>query len=214
MEVRRETGETATAYAENATAGMQIRFNIWPGDGSFGGVFDPSILPVYQYIDWVQYSSYTNGAFELAWREDFDEGNAPTGWSRGTWDSAKGLSTHSPQNVTFADGFAVLALTDDAGSGTGGASSSGTGGASSGTGGAAPSTGGAGASQTGGSTALGGSGAAGTVTSAPDPDESGCACRAGAAGPQQPRGLGLLLGAIIIGLVRRQSTAKMRGRRP
>ena len=187
-EVRRETGETATAYAENATAGMQIRFNIWPGDASFGGVFDPSMLPVYEYIDWVQYSAYTNGAFELAWREDFAAGSAPTGWARGNWDSPKGLSTHSPNNVSFADGVAILALTDDAGSGTGGASP--------GTGGAAP----------GGSTTTGGATAAGTVAGASD--ESGCACRAGNAGPRNARWLGLLLGAIVIGWARRQRMAR------
>src|SRR5690606_38299309 len=30
MEIRRETGATAAAFADNATTGMQIRFNIWP----------------------------------------------------------------------------------------------------------------------------------------------------------------------------------------
>jgi hypothetical protein len=193
-EVRRETGATATAYAENATAGMQVRFNIWPGDASFGGVFDPSILPVYEYVDWVQYSSYTNGAFQLAWREDFTAGSIPTGWALGSWDSPKGLSTHSPNNVSFADGVAILALTDDAGSGTGGASS--------GTGGAAP----------GGSTPTGGANGAATVGGASD--DSGCACRTGAVGPRNARGLGLLLGAIVIGWTRRQRMAKPHRRCP
>ena len=62
-EVRRDTGATATAFAQNATAGMQMHFNIWPGDASFGGNFSPSILPVHQYMSWVQYSSFENGAF-------------------------------------------------------------------------------------------------------------------------------------------------------
>ncbi|MBN1606474.1 MAG: family 16 glycosylhydrolase [Polyangiaceae bacterium] len=208
-EVRRETGETATAYAENATEGMQIRFNIWPGDASFGGVFDPSILPVYQYVDWVEYSSYADGAFTLAWREDFDAMSAPTGWSRASWDSPKGLSTHAPNNVSFTDGFAILALTDDTGSGTGG-TSAGTGGAPQGTGGAdAPQTGGSTALGTGGATTTGGATGAGTVGGARD--ESGCACRAGRAGP---RGLGLLLGAILVGWARRRRTAKPLGRLP
>ena len=57
QEVRRETGETAAAFAQNASTGMQIHFNIWPGDSTFGGNFSPSILPVHQYIDWVQFSS-------------------------------------------------------------------------------------------------------------------------------------------------------------
>jgi endo-1,3-1,4-beta-glycanase ExoK len=209
-EVRRETGETATAYAENATEGMQLRFNIWPGDASFGGVFDASILPVYQYIDWVQYSSYADGVFTLAWREDFDAGTAPSGWSRATWESPKGLSTHATTNVSFADGCAVLALSDDAGSGTGG-TSAGTGGAPQGTGGAdAPQTGGSTAVGTGGSTATGGNMDPGTGGGARD--EAGCACRAGARSPRNALGIGLLLGAIVIGGARRRRTARPHGR--
>jgi endo-1,3-1,4-beta-glycanase ExoK len=113
MEIRRETGEVASAFTENAASGMQLRFNIWPGDASFGGTFDPSILPVYQYIDWIQHSSYADGTFELEWREDFDAGRIPAGWSLGGWASPKGLSTHSAQNVGVVDGYAVLALTAD-----------------------------------------------------------------------------------------------------
>ncbi len=32
VEIRRETGATATAFADNASAGMQVHFNVWPGD--------------------------------------------------------------------------------------------------------------------------------------------------------------------------------------
>lgn len=112
-EIRRETGATAAAYAENAQAGMQIRFNIWPGDASFGGNFDPKILPVHEFVDWVEYSSYADGTFTSAWREDFTANTLPTGWLLGSWGSPKNLSTHSPQNVTFVDGHAVLSLTAD-----------------------------------------------------------------------------------------------------
>ncbi len=92
---------------------MQLRFNVWPGDSSFGGDFDPAILPVYEYIDWVEYSAYNNGAFEVQWREDFTDGKLPSGWNTGSWDSPKGLSTHSEDNVGFMDGYIVLALTAD-----------------------------------------------------------------------------------------------------
>jgi len=111
-EVRRETGETAAAFRENATEGMQIHFNLWPGDASFGGTFDPSLLPVYQNIDWVQYSSYDGTGFVLEWREEFDDG-FPSGWELGDWESPKGLSTHSLLNVGVSDGALVLALTAD-----------------------------------------------------------------------------------------------------
>ncbi|HEY8944475.1 MAG TPA: family 16 glycosylhydrolase [Polyangiaceae bacterium] len=112
-EIRRETGATATAYAENATAGMQIRFNIWPGDATFGGNFNPNILPTHQYIDWVQYSSYADGAFTMEWREDFNGATVPQGWLTGSWGSPKNLSTHDSGNVNFIDGYAVLSLTSD-----------------------------------------------------------------------------------------------------
>jgi hypothetical protein len=120
-EIRRETGATAQAYADNATAGMQIHFNLWPGDASFGGNFSATILPVFEYVDWVQFSSYANGAFTLAWREDFNAGTLPSGWLTGNWASAKNLSTHSAQNVNFINGFAVLSLTADDATGATGA---------------------------------------------------------------------------------------------
>jgi endo-1,3-1,4-beta-glycanase ExoK len=113
VEVRREVGEAATAFELNAAAGMQIHFNVWPGDVTFGGNFDPAILPVRQYISWVQYSSFENGTFVLDWREEFDAGTLPPGWAVGTWASPKNYSTHAPANVTFVGGVAVLSLTAD-----------------------------------------------------------------------------------------------------
>ncbi len=153
-EIRRETGDIAAAYAQNATAGLQIHFNIWPGDASFGGNFNPAILPVHQYVSWVQYSSYANGAFTLAWREEFDASTAPSGWLTGNWASPKNLSTHDPLNVNFLSGEAVLSMTADDATGPAGAmpeASGGTGGMSS-TGGA-PGTGGAAGTGAGGSAA-------------------------------------------------------------
>ena len=127
-EVRRETGETAAAYRDNTAEGMQFRFNIWPGDASFGGTFDPNLLPVYQYVDWVQYSSYDGSGFVQEWREDFDAGTIPSGWSLGTWDSPKGQSTHSVENAGVVDGVLVLAVTADDAQGIPGASTTGAGG--------------------------------------------------------------------------------------
>jgi MYXO-CTERM domain-containing protein len=119
VELRRDTGAAAAAYAENAAAGMQYRFNIWPGDASFGGNFDPSTLPVYEEIDWVQYSSYANGAFTLEWRDDFNNAALDPRWLVGTWESPKRLSQHDPRNVGIVDGHAILALTSDEGVGMG-----------------------------------------------------------------------------------------------
>lgn len=122
VEIRRETGDVVQAYAQNTASGMQLRFNVWPGDETFGGVFSPSILPVYQYIDWVEYASYSNGSFTIQWRDDFDQPNLHARWSTASWESPKNNSTHSPSNVGIKDGYVVLALTTDQATGTGQAS--------------------------------------------------------------------------------------------
>lgn len=113
MELRRETGEDSTAFRDNAAEGMQIHFNLWPGDSTFGGNFNAASLPVHEYINWVQYSSFANGTFTVEWREDFSGDTLPEGWATGDWGSPKGLSTHAPANVTFVDGYAVISMTAD-----------------------------------------------------------------------------------------------------
>lgn len=205
-EIRRETGETATAYATNASAGMKIHFNIWPGDASFGGNFKPEILPVHEYIDWVQFSSYSNGTFTSAWREDFNGSVLPAGWLTGNWTSPKNLSTHDAGNVNVQGGFAILSMTADGAVGpagampgdAGGGASSG-GGTSSGggnsTGGAATggsATGGAatGGAATGGAAASGGPGSGGD-----GPNSGGSAALGGTAAAQAGASSGGAAGA-------------------
>jgi MYXO-CTERM domain-containing protein len=180
-EVRRDTGATATAFAQNASAGMQIHFNVWPGDASFGGNFNAAILPVHEYVSWVQYSSYANGNFSVAWREEFNSASVPSGWATGNWASPKGYSTHAPGNVNFVDGISILSLTSDAAIGfTGEPPADGSGGGS-----------GSGGASTGGATGQGASGGtsgdnAGTSgdnagTSAGNGGTSGAAGRSGGA---------------------------------
>ena len=178
-EIRRETGETAAAFAQNASMGMQIHFNIWPGDSSFGGNFSPSILPVHQYIDWVQFSSYANGAFTLTWREDFNGAAAPTGWLTGDWGSPKNLSTHDPRNVNFLGGYAVVSLTADDATGPAGAMSG-------------PDTGGTGGAGGGGANT---SGAGGRAQTAAGASAGGAANSAGAATAGGSNGNGATAGA-------------------
>ena len=112
-QIRRVTGASVTEYTQNASQGMAIHFNVWAGDASFGGTLNPSTLPVRQYISWVQYSSYANGAFQMQWREEFNGSTMPSGWEVGTWGSPFNLSTHNPANVSFVNGIAVLSMTAD-----------------------------------------------------------------------------------------------------
>ena len=72
------TGASVTEYTQNASQGMSMHFNIWVGNARFGGILDPSTLPVHEYISWAQYSSYANGAFQLQWREEFDGSTIPS----------------------------------------------------------------------------------------------------------------------------------------
>jgi MYXO-CTERM domain-containing protein len=201
QEIRRETGAVAAAFADNTPDGMRIHFNVWPGNANFGGNFNPSILPVRQYISWVQYSSFQNGSFQVAWREEFDGPGVPSGWATGTWASPYSLSTHDPRNVTFANGIAVLSLTADnatgftgtppadnggggmagrggaggagnAGATNGGANAGGTGKGGS-TAGGANAGGGAGGSKAGGGSGVGGSMTSGGAAGAPQAGKGG-----------------------------------------
>lgn len=171
VETRRETGAVPQAFAENASGGMQIHLNLWPGDASFGGNFDPAILPVHEYVDWVQFSKYDGGAFTAAWREDFDGATLPQGWLTGNWASPKKLSTHAAENVNFIGGFAVLSLTADNARGPAGAMPGSTGGAS----GTAGSTSASSVSVSGaaGSGSAGAAGPNGTTSAAGSPNGVG-----------------------------------------
>ncbi|HTV23929.1 MAG TPA: glycoside hydrolase family 16 protein [Polyangiaceae bacterium] len=186
-EVRRLDADELAAFEENAPAGMQIRFNLWVGDASFGGSFQSASLPAYQYIDWVAYSSYTPGTggdggdFTPLWREDFD---APLGsdWSFGTWASPLGHSVHSPANVTVTGGIGVLSLTDDGATGysgtpppgepTGGGAQGGSSGTA-GVGAGGPSGGAAGDGVSAGASS-GGAGAGAVDPAGRERSDSGC----------------------------------------
>lgn len=209
VEIRRETGATAAAFAENAAA-MQIRFNVWPGDASFGGNFRPEILPVHQYVDWVQFSSYEAGAFTLEWREDFDAATLPAGWHAANWGSPKNLSTHNPGNANVVDGHLVISLTADDAVGPGGAMP-GDAGASGGAG----STGGSAGTGLGGSAGSAGdagsggvvsSGTGGTSMSPEEPkDGGGCSLTRAHSGAERTTALlGALCAALLVALRRRR----------
>jgi endo-1,3-1,4-beta-glycanase ExoK len=213
-EVRRDAAATATAFAQNASSGMQIHFNIWPGDASFGGNFNPLSLPVHQYISWVQYSSFDNGSFTLKWRENFDLASVPSGWATGNWASPKNLSTHSPANVNFVAGISILSLTSDnatgftgmppgdgvlGSSGAGGSGNSGaagSGGAAAGLGG--QNTGASGTAGLGGQSS-GGAGAAGVPTTGSGGNHSGGNGGAGPSAGDPGFGNGALGGASAAG---------------
>jgi len=70
-EVYRQSGD----HVDGITRAQKIMMNIWPPDNvGWAGTFDPDVLPVYAYYDWVKYYSYTPGSganFTLQWTDDF-----------------------------------------------------------------------------------------------------------------------------------------------
>jgi hypothetical protein len=198
VQLRRVTGASVAEYTQNASGGMAIHFNIWQGDSSFGGNLNTSTLPVYQYISWVQYSSYANNTFTMQWREEFTATTTPSGWLLGNWTAPLNHSTHNTANVKFVNGIAVLALTNDNAtgytgtppadpasggtSGTGGSGAGGTGGASGGRGGTVGSAGNGGTTGSGGRGGTTGSGGRGGTTGSGGTSSGAGGTAAGGAG--------------------------------
>jgi MYXO-CTERM domain-containing protein len=224
VEVRRETGATATAFADNAsTTGMQIRFNVWPGDASFGGNFSPSILPVHETIDWIQFSSYANGVFTMEWREDFSGSALPAGWLTANWASPKNLSTHHAGNVNVVNGYLVLSLTADDALGPAGAMPDGSGGAGGAAGSSSGGQSGTAGTSLGGAAGLessGGSGGAATSGGSPQTNDSpavdsdpsgGCSLSSSRAGRESALAVALGVAAIAAFRRRRQPACRCDG---
>ncbi len=115
-EVYRQTGD----HIAGISRAQKIMMNIWPPNNvGWAGSFDPAILPVYAYYDWVRYYFYTPGVndnFTLQWADDF------TAWDQGRW--AKATHTFDgnncdfiPANAVFTNGYMILCLTDDVNTG-------------------------------------------------------------------------------------------------
>ncbi len=111
FEIYRETA----SHVQQLFYAQKNMMNIWlPDNPNWVGNFDPAILPVYAYYDWVKYYEYTPGAnnnFTLQWTDDFNV------WNQGRW--SKGNHTWNgnncdliPQNAVFQDGYLILCLTD------------------------------------------------------------------------------------------------------
>ena len=114
VEVRRTTGSQAT---ECQLKEMSYRLNLWISDApEWVGAFNPSILPVYQYINWIKYSKYTPGSgtngtdFTFEWQDDFDTFNSSR-WAKGDWTFDGNLVDFSQNNIVVKDGYCVICLT-------------------------------------------------------------------------------------------------------
>ena len=111
-EVRRING---TSTVTGLTNPQSLRFNIWSSESpEWVGPWDDAILPVYQYVNYIEYQSYNTetGEFEPAWRDDFDSFDA-TRWNKANWTFDTNRVDFLPENVVVQDGILILALTHE-----------------------------------------------------------------------------------------------------
>lgn len=119
VEVRRT--ETGVSDSKNQVAALireqGLRFNLWSSEvAAWVGEWDESILPVYQYINWVKVYSYTPGAGEngsdwtLKWVDDFDTFD-DSRWSCGNWTFDENRVDMHPDNIQVSNGTLILAIT-------------------------------------------------------------------------------------------------------
>ena len=111
-EVRRITGTSTVTSLTNA---QSLRFNIWSSESvEWVGAWDDSVLPVYQFINYIEYKSYnsTTKSFEGGWRDDFDAFDTSR-WSKANWSFDTNRVDFAPENVLVNNGILVLALTKE-----------------------------------------------------------------------------------------------------
>ena len=101
---------TENDYAMVCNHHMSIRLNHWAANlTDWVGAFDKAILPQYQKVDYIKYSSYTPGKgdngsnFTFQWKDDFSSLDASR-WSKANWTFAENLTDFLPENVYTEDG--------------------------------------------------------------------------------------------------------------
>lgn len=110
----KELRRDKTPQVATLTSAESIRFNAWISTSAgWAGAFNPAVLPQYQYVDWLKYSSYvpaTEDSFKLEWTDDFNTFNTQR-WAKANWTFDGNLVDFSPNNAYVQDGMLVLALT-------------------------------------------------------------------------------------------------------
>ena len=116
-EIYRQTGE----HIATLTRPQKIMMNIWAPENadSWTGEWNPDILPLFAYYDWVSYAVYTPGVgntgtdnnFLLSWRDDFNSFDTDR-WQTATHTWNGNRVDFTPENVLFKNGKLILCLTD------------------------------------------------------------------------------------------------------
>lgn len=107
---------TEKSKAKLCNAAMSLRFNHWASNSTtWVGAFNTSILPQYQYVDWISYSSYTPGTgdngsdFTFQWKDDFSTFDN-TRWAKANWTFTGNVVDFLPENAYTENNHLVLKL--------------------------------------------------------------------------------------------------------
>ncbi len=115
-EVFRQTGE----HIRTLNKPQKIMMNIWPpAYSNWAGKWNPAVLPLFAYYDWVSYASYapgrgntgTDNNFTLQWKDDFNSFNSSR-WAKASHTFSGNNCDFTPENAVFKNGYLILCLTD------------------------------------------------------------------------------------------------------
>ncbi len=110
---------TATSTVSSLTSPQSPRFNIWASESvPWVGAWDDSVLPVYQFINYIDYKAYnaTTKTFEGGWRDEFDTLDSAR-WGKASWTFDTNRVDFVPENALVKNGILVLALTTETATG-------------------------------------------------------------------------------------------------
>ncbi|CAE6920354.1 family 16 glycosylhydrolase [Vibrio sp. B1FLJ16] len=111
--IHTETAATSKQVIDMRDSPQSYRMNLWVSEAvEWAGLFNAQNLPLYQYVDWIEYHSFNNGNFNLEWRDDFNSFNEKR-WGKGDWGFDGNLVTFSPNNIAIQDSMLVLGLTNN-----------------------------------------------------------------------------------------------------
>jgi endo-1,3-1,4-beta-glycanase ExoK len=100
-------------FVTSLTSSQDLRFNLWAANiAEWVGAFNPNILPVYQFVNYVEYKPYVaaTNSFGSGWRDDFNSFDSNR-WSKANWTFGENLADFDPNNVVVKNGTLILALT-------------------------------------------------------------------------------------------------------
>lgn len=112
QQIRRINGSNFVTGLVNP---QSMRFNIWASTSeSWVGAFNPSILPVYQFVNYMEYYAYNANtkSFTFSWRDDFNNFDSNR-WSKADWTFDGNYVDFDPANVVIQNGTLILALTTE-----------------------------------------------------------------------------------------------------